>query len=52
VELLDASAAETGARVGLSAARFTLLTAMADRLLAVGAEPARLAVLDTPSGAR
>jgi outer membrane protein TolC len=52
VELLDASAAETGARLGLSAARFTLLSAMADRLRAVGAEPARLAVLDNPSGAR
>lgn len=45
-ELLDAAAAETQAQLGLSAARFGLLTAMADRLRAIGAEPSRLTLLD------
>lgn len=52
VELLDASAAETQARLGLSAARFGLLTATADRLRATGGSPARLAQLDLTPAAR
>jgi len=49
VELLDASAADTQARLALSAARHTLLSATADRLRAIGADPARMAELD-PAG--
>lgn len=45
-ELLDAAAAETQAQLGLSAARFGLVSAMADRLRAIGAEPSRLTLLD------
>jgi outer membrane protein TolC len=51
VELLDASAAETQARLGLSAARFSLVAAAADRLQAIGAEPARLVALDPTASA-
>jgi outer membrane protein TolC len=44
-ELLDAAAAETRSRLVLSAARYALLTAMADRLRANGYEPSRMAAL-------
>lgn len=49
VELLDASATDTQARLSLSAARHALLSATAGRLHAIGADPARMAVLD-PAG--
>ena len=45
VELLDAAVAETQARLGLTAARHSLITSIADRLRATGHEPARMAVL-------
>ena len=45
VELLDAAVAETQARLGLSAARHSLITSVAERLRATGHEPARLAGL-------
>jgi outer membrane protein TolC len=45
VELLDAAIAETQARLGLSAARHSLITSIAERLRATGHEPARLAAL-------
>ena len=45
IELLDAAVAETQALLGLSATRHSLITSIADRLRALGHEPARLAVL-------
>jgi outer membrane protein TolC len=45
VELLDAAVAETQAWLGLSAARHSLITSIAERLRATGHEPARLAVI-------
>jgi outer membrane protein TolC len=48
-ELLDAAAAETRARLLLSAARHGVLTAIADRLRASGHEPRRMAALDEPA---
>ncbi len=48
-ELLDASTAEVQARLAEAAARFTLITALADRLRALGNSPAWLARLDTNS---
>lgn len=51
VELLDAAASATQARLALSAARQRLMSAMADRLKAAGHEPARLISLSDASGA-
>jgi outer membrane protein TolC len=45
VELLDAAVAETQALLGLSAARHSLITSIAERLRATGHAPARLAVI-------
>lgn len=44
-ELLDAAVAETQALLGLSAARHSLITSIADRLRATGHDAARMAVL-------
>jgi len=46
VELLDAAAAETGARLALSSARYDALAALADRRHALGEDPAALATLE------
>jgi outer membrane protein TolC len=46
-ELLDASTAEVQARLGEAAARYALITALADRLMATGNTPSWLARLDT-----
>ncbi len=48
-ELLDASTAEVHARLGESAARYALITAIAGRLRAIGNTPAWLSRLDTNS---
>lgn len=45
VELLDAAVAETRALLGLSGARHSLITSIAERLRATGHEPALLAAL-------
>lgn len=52
VELLDAAVAETQARLGLSAARYALITSIAERLRALGHEPARMAILGETSTTR
>ena len=49
IELLDAAAAELQTRLALSAARHSLITSLAERLRAIGHDPARLAVLDEPA---
>ena len=51
VELLDAAVAETQALLALSAARHSLITSMADRLRAIGHEPARLSALGNTAAA-
>jgi outer membrane protein TolC len=49
VELLDAQASETQSRLAASLARFTTITADAERRRALGADPDTLAVLDDAS---
>ena len=46
-ELLDAATAETGTTLALSSARFGVISALADRRRALGADPGTLVVLDT-----
>ena len=47
VELLDAQAVETQSALSLSQARWATIVADAERLLALGRDPAALAILDT-----
>ena len=47
VELLDAAAIETQARLGLAGARYALLVSTAERRKALGLDPASLRALDT-----
>ncbi len=46
VELLDAQAAETRSALGLSQSRYGVIVAAAERRLALGRDPATIAVLD------
>lgn len=48
VELLDAQAAETQSALALSQSRWSAIAAAADRLLALGRDPAALESLETP----
>ena len=48
-ELLDAATAETGSTLALSSARYGVITALADRRRALGADPGTLVVLETAS---
>lgn len=47
VELLDAAAIETQARLGLTAARYSAILAATERYRALGHDPASVAVLDS-----
>lgn len=49
VELLDAQAAETQSALALSQSRWGAIVAAAERLLALGRDPASLAALDAPA---
>lgn len=50
VELLDAAAAETGAALAFSNARFAAIDAAADRRRALGSDPGTLTVLERDTG--
>lgn len=50
-ELLDAAAVDTRSALGLSAARYAVITAGAERLRALGRDPAALALLDEDNAA-
>ena len=48
-ELLDAATTETATTLALSAARYGVISALADRRRALGGDPGTLVVLDTPA---
>lgn len=50
MELLDAAAIDTQTALGLSAARYALITSAAERRRALGLDPATLAALDAHDG--